>query len=232
MRPLVRVQSVVPLKDHKVIITFENSTQKEVDLDPYLHGPIFETIRSDEKAFRSMKVEDGTIAWENGADIDPDADPQEVSKALRAALSDRNDIGVDITAEEVRIAKQGFVTTRVVLSVLTVLSLITSVLGVFSVVYVTVQTRRLEIGMLKAVGITGWQLTGTFAIESLAMTVSATLAGWAIFPSLCPVFSITSRNASSKECSSIFSMAPIRSAKCSIISRDETVKCFFVAFSS
>jgi putative ABC transport system permease protein len=58
-----------------------------------------------------------------------------------------------------------------------VLSLITSVLGVFSVIYITVQTRRLEIGMLKAVGITGWQLTGTFAIESLAMTVSATLAG-------------------------------------------------------
>lgn len=111
------------------------------------------------------------------ADMDPDADSQQVTKALRAALSDRNDIGVDITAEEVRVAKQGFVTTRVVLSVLTVLSLITSVLGVFSVIYVTVHTRRLEIGMLKAVGITGWQLTGTFAIESLAMTVSATLAG-------------------------------------------------------
>jgi putative ABC transport system permease protein len=66
---------------------------------------------------------------------------------------------------------------RVVLLVLTVLSLITSVLGVFSVVYVTIQTRRIEIGMLKAIGITSWQLVGTFAIESLALTVSSTLAG-------------------------------------------------------
>jgi ABC-type antimicrobial peptide transport system permease subunit len=111
------------------------------------------------------------------ADMNPEADSQEVVKALRVALADRNDVRIDITAEQVRIARQGFVTTRVVLLVLTVLSLITSVMGVFSVIYITVQTRRLEIGMLKAVGITGWQLTGTFAIESLAMTVSATLAG-------------------------------------------------------
>ena len=79
-------------------------------------------------------------------------------------------------------------TTRVVLMVLTVLSLITSVLGVFSVIYVTVHTRRLEIGMLKAVGITGWQLTGTFVIESLVTTVSATLAGTAAGTGLGYVF--------------------------------------------
>jgi ABC-type antimicrobial peptide transport system permease subunit len=111
------------------------------------------------------------------AGMDPAADAQEVVKSLRETLSDRNDVWIDVTAEQVRIAQQGFITTRVVLLVLTVLSLITSVLGVFSVIYITVHTRRLEIGMLKAVGITGWQLTGTFAIESMAVTVSATLAG-------------------------------------------------------
>ena len=111
------------------------------------------------------------------AGMDPAADAQQVVKSLREALSDRNDVWINVTAEQVRIAQQGFVTTRVVLLILTVLSLITSVLGVFSVIYVTVHTRRLEIGMLKAVGITAWQLTGTFAIESMVMTVSATLAG-------------------------------------------------------
>jgi putative ABC transport system permease protein len=109
--------------------------------------------------------------------MDPAADSQVVVKALREALSDRNDVGIDITDEQIRIAQQGFQTTRVVLMVLTTLSLITSVLGVFSVIYVTVQTRRLEIGMLKAIGITGWQMVGSFAIESLSMTVSATMAG-------------------------------------------------------
>jgi ABC-type lipoprotein release transport system permease subunit len=111
------------------------------------------------------------------AGTDANADSQEVVKALRKALADRNDIRISVTAEEVRTARQGFQTMRIVLLILTILSLITSVLGVFSVIYVTVQTRRLEIGMLKAVGITGWQLVGTFAIESLSMTVSATLTG-------------------------------------------------------
>jgi len=111
------------------------------------------------------------------ADLDPEADPQVVVKALRKAMSDRNDVHIQVTAEEVRSALQSFQTMRVVLLVLTVLSLITSVLGVFSVIYVTIQTRRIEIGMLKAIGITSWQLVGTFAIESLSLTVSSTLAG-------------------------------------------------------
>ncbi|MBN1582294.1 MAG: ABC transporter permease [Anaerolineae bacterium] len=111
------------------------------------------------------------------ARMDPTSDSQLVIKELRKTLSDQNDVHIEVTTEQVRVAKQGFQTTRIVLLVLTVLSLVTSVLGVFSVIYVTVQTRRLEIGMLKAVGITGWQLVGTFAIESLAMTTSATMAG-------------------------------------------------------
>ncbi|MBN1935266.1 MAG: ABC transporter permease [Anaerolineae bacterium] len=111
------------------------------------------------------------------ARMDPSLDPQAVVKELRKTLADRTDVSIEVTTEQVRVAKQGFQTTRVVLLILTILSLITSVLGVFSVIYVTVQTRRMEIGMLKAVGITGWQLVGTFAIESLSMTISATMAG-------------------------------------------------------
>ncbi|MFQ5793810.1 MAG: DUF2442 domain-containing protein [Candidatus Bipolaricaulia bacterium] len=70
--PLVRVRSVEPLEKFKVRLEFEDETQKEIDLEPYLHGPIFEPIHNDLTTFRSMKVEDGTIAWDNGADIDPD----------------------------------------------------------------------------------------------------------------------------------------------------------------
>ncbi len=149
-----------------------------VSMDTFLrltHDPSVEQICADGRC--SAAELDQPVIQRILAGMDPDVDSHAVVKALRAALSDRNDIWVQVTAEEVRIARQGFVTMRVVLLILTVLSLITSVLGVFSVIYVTVHTRRLEIGMLKAVGITGWQLTGTFAIESLAMTVSATLAG-------------------------------------------------------
>ena len=70
--PRVRVQSVEPRDRFRAFIVFDNGTQREVDLEPLLHGPIFESIRNNQTLFRSMEVTGGTIAWENGADIDPD----------------------------------------------------------------------------------------------------------------------------------------------------------------
>ncbi len=72
LRPLVRVQAVEPLDDFRVRLTFADGTRKEVDVAPYLHGPIFAPIRINPAAFRAMRVEGGTITWENGADIDAD----------------------------------------------------------------------------------------------------------------------------------------------------------------
>ena len=69
---LVRVRAVQPLEGFRVRLEFEDSTQKEIDLEPYLHGPVFEPIRQNRSVFRAVKVEEGTITWENGADIDPD----------------------------------------------------------------------------------------------------------------------------------------------------------------
>lgn len=70
--PRVRVRAVEPLLGYNVRVIFENESQREIDLEPYLHGPIFEPIRNNESMFRAMKIEGGTIAWDNGADIDPD----------------------------------------------------------------------------------------------------------------------------------------------------------------
>jgi len=72
MKSLVRVQNVEPLEKFEVRLLFEDGTQKEIDLEPYLYGPIFESIRCDLAIFRSMKIDGGTITWDNGADIDPD----------------------------------------------------------------------------------------------------------------------------------------------------------------
>jgi ABC-type lipoprotein release transport system permease subunit len=149
-----------------------------VSMDTFLrltNDPNVETICIDKRC--SPAERDAPVISRVLADLDPEADPQAVVKTLRKAMADRNDVRIEVTAEEVRTARQSFQTMRVVLLVLTVLSLITSVLGVFSVIYVTIQTRRIEIGMLKAVGITSWQLVGTFVIESLSLTVSSTLAG-------------------------------------------------------
>lgn len=71
---MVRIQAVEPLEKFTVRLGFTDGTQREVDLEPYLHGPIFEPIRNDPRLFRSVKVDPhmGTIVWDNGADIDPD----------------------------------------------------------------------------------------------------------------------------------------------------------------
>ena len=71
---LVRVQSAEVLNNYWVRLGFTDGTQKEINLEPYLRGPVFEPIRNDPVIFRSVKVDQrmGTIVWSNGADIDPD----------------------------------------------------------------------------------------------------------------------------------------------------------------
>lgn len=69
---LVRVQSVEPREGFSVDVHFTDGSQREINLAPYLQGPIFEPIRNNPSLFRAMQVEGGTIAWPNGADIDPD----------------------------------------------------------------------------------------------------------------------------------------------------------------
>ena len=74
MRTMVRVQKVQPLVGFFVRVTFTNGTQRDVDLEPFLYGPVFELIRTDSERFAAMTVDSraGTIVWPNGADIDPD----------------------------------------------------------------------------------------------------------------------------------------------------------------
>jgi hypothetical protein len=71
---LIRIRSVEVLHDFTVRLEFTNGTAREVDLEPYLHGQVFESLRQDLEAFRNVHVDErsGTIMWDNGADIDPD----------------------------------------------------------------------------------------------------------------------------------------------------------------
>jgi putative ABC transport system permease protein len=96
---------------------------------------------------------------------------------LRKLLADRGNIWVQSTAEDIRTTEQSMRAGRVVMLAMAVLSFVTSIFGVFAVVYVAVYMRRLEIGMLKAIGMRRRELVGTFALESVIMTVSASLAG-------------------------------------------------------
>ncbi|MCC6191031.1 MAG: DUF2442 domain-containing protein [Anaerolineales bacterium] len=69
---LVRAQSVQPLTGLVVHVTFTDGTTRDVDLGPYLQGPVFEPLRKQADLFRAVRVEYGALTWPNGADIDPD----------------------------------------------------------------------------------------------------------------------------------------------------------------
>lgn len=70
----VRIMSVEVLNGFKVRLGFSDGSLRDIDLERYMHGPVFDEIRKSPSVFRTVQVDErgGTICWENGADIDPD----------------------------------------------------------------------------------------------------------------------------------------------------------------
>ena len=71
---LIRIKSVEVLNDYCVRLGFTDGTRGEVDLAPYLRGPVFQPLLRDRSLFESVSVDPElkTIVWPNGADMDPD----------------------------------------------------------------------------------------------------------------------------------------------------------------
>jgi hypothetical protein len=68
---ILRVLSVRYLGDHSLYLEFNNGDSGEVDLSSNLDGPIFKPLQ-DPSVFASVRLEGGTIAWQNGADLAPE----------------------------------------------------------------------------------------------------------------------------------------------------------------
>jgi hypothetical protein len=71
---MVDITNVEVLKDRVVRLCFSDETERVVDLQPFLWGPVFGRIAADDDYFGQVRVdpEVGTIVWPNGADLDPD----------------------------------------------------------------------------------------------------------------------------------------------------------------
>ncbi len=72
LQKLIRVRSVSIIDNQVVRIEFEDGITKVVDLLPLMNGPIFDELLNDTELFNQLIVGHGTLAWPNGADIDPD----------------------------------------------------------------------------------------------------------------------------------------------------------------
>lgn len=69
-RELVRVTAVEGIGDHQLRLTFQDSTEGEIDLSALDWQGVFEPLR--EPAYFGSVVVDkelGTIVWPNGADL-------------------------------------------------------------------------------------------------------------------------------------------------------------------
>jgi hypothetical protein len=71
---MVRVKSVSPLDGFNLRVGFTDGTERIIDVERYLRGPVFDPIRNDRSMFEAVSVDDelGIVVWPNGADIDPD----------------------------------------------------------------------------------------------------------------------------------------------------------------
>lgn len=72
-KDIVRVTSVVPVRDFVLRLSFSDGAEGELDLEPILWGPVFEPLLRDPVLFRQVRVDPqlGTIVWPNEADMDP-----------------------------------------------------------------------------------------------------------------------------------------------------------------
>jgi hypothetical protein len=70
--PLVRAVDVTVLDGFRVRVTFDTGEERELDLAPYLEGPVFAAVRADRTVFAAIQIDGGALSWPCGADIDPD----------------------------------------------------------------------------------------------------------------------------------------------------------------
>jgi len=102
---------------------------------------------------------------------------KQVAADLRKEYGLSEGVNVRSTPEDIETAEASAQQIRVVIIVLTTISFLLAIFGVFVVTYISVYTRRSEIAMLKAIGDSNSHLFGMFLSEALVMTLSATVTG-------------------------------------------------------
>lgn len=71
---LISVTDVEPLEGFSLRLCFNDGSERELDLEAELWGPVFEPLKKDLDLFRQVRIDAdiGTIVWPNGADMAPE----------------------------------------------------------------------------------------------------------------------------------------------------------------
>ena len=109
--------------------------------------------------------------------LSPEAEDREVAEEIGQRFNKDYRIWARFLAVALEENQLEHATQRIFLLSLTIIAFTTAVFGVFAVIYVTIYARRIEIGMMKAMGMRRRELTGMLNIESIAITLGAALAG-------------------------------------------------------
>jgi hypothetical protein len=75
------VTSIEYRRDYVYHVVFDDGTSADVDFSEYVgRGPVFEPLK-EQAFFKEARIEGGTIAWPNGADIAPETLYEKVQSA-------------------------------------------------------------------------------------------------------------------------------------------------------
>ena len=72
MKYLPQVIRAKYLRDYTVALSFDDGTEKKVDLSQWFRGPVFAPLKN-KAFFKRFFLDGGTVSWPNGTDIAPEA---------------------------------------------------------------------------------------------------------------------------------------------------------------
>ncbi len=98
---MIEVTAVEVIRNRTVRLSFSDGSERVVDLTPFLWGPAFEAVVSDDEAFNEIRVDPaiGTIVWPNGADLAPEVLHGGFEPASLSAVKEVQDVVREYTGD-------------------------------------------------------------------------------------------------------------------------------------